>query len=62
MLHSLYFSARLISSGSSGLSAWSSAEHLVRIVTVSGKVDDEFPGYISALIFVLFVFSLVIVI
>lgn len=43
---SLYFSARLISYGSSGLSAWSSAEHLVRIVTVSGKVDDEFPDYL----------------
>lgn len=40
------FSARLISFGSSGLSAWSSAEHLVRTVTVSEMVDDKkFPDY-----------------
>ena len=39
------FSARLISFGSSGLNAWSSAERLVRIFIVSGKVDDDFPDY-----------------
>lgn len=38
-------SATLIYFASSGLRAGSSAECLVRIVIVSGKVDNEFPDY-----------------